>query len=289
MVENLYLVENHKLKKMKTDTLLVPTDFSEIADNALEHALELAKAIPASITLLHIVRDEDDTLEFTAKLKAKAEEASQRSGVEVNSMVAEGTVYDEIGGVAEDIDAHMIVMGTHGIRGWQFLTGSRALRIITKSKTPFIVVQERPPRVGGFDHIALPIDLAKEEKQKLKYVVEIAKYFDGKIHILSPEHKDEFLANQARRNLNYATDYLNKQEVNFEIETTNEINDFDRATIRFASKIDADLICIVNHEESAYSMFGNSFEQKLITNDSQIPVMVINERVTTRAGRIIGT
>lgn len=274
---------------MNTDTLLVPTDFSEIADNALAHALELAKAIPASVTLLHIVDDEEQTIAMAAKLKEKAEEASKASGVQVDSMVAEGTVYDEIGAVAEDIEAHMIVMGTHGLRGWQFLTGSRALRIITNSKTPFIVVQERGPREGGFDHIALPIDLAKEEKQKLKYVVEISKYFDGKIHILSPEHKDEFLANQAKRNLKYATDYLKKQEVDFEIETTPEINDFDIATIRFASKIDADLICIVNHEESAHSLFGNSFEQKLITNDTQIPVMVVNERVTTRAGRVIGT
>lgn len=274
---------------MKKDILLVPTDFSEIADNAIDHALELAKAIPASVVLLHIVEEDMDTTEFATKLREKAERASVASEVEVDSMIAEGTVYDEIGNVAQDIDAHMIVMGTHGLRGWQFLTGSRALRIITNSKTPFIVVQERGPREGGFDHIALPIDLASEEKQKLKYAVEISKYFDGKIHILTPEHDDEFLANQMRRNLKYATDYFTEQGVDFDTETTRDVNDFDTATIRFASKIDADLICIINHEEAAAKMFGSSYEQKLITNDSQIPVMVINERVTTRAGAVIGS
>jgi signal transduction histidine kinase len=51
----------------------------------------------------------------------------------------------------------------------------------------------------------------------------------------------------------------------------------------------ADLISIINHEDAVGALFGSSFEQQLITNKSEIPVMVINPKAITTLGGVIGT
>jgi hypothetical protein len=67
----------------------------------------------------------------------------------VTPVVRVGSVYEDIGDAAAEIDADLIIMGTHGMRGMQFITGSRALRVITSSSVPFVVVQERPIKEGA--------------------------------------------------------------------------------------------------------------------------------------------
>lgn len=51
----------------------------------------------------------------------------------------------------------------------------------------------------------------------------------------------------------------------------------------------ADLISIINHEDAVGALFGSSFEQQLITNKSEIPVMVMNPKAITTLGGVIGT
>lgn len=273
---------------MAKDTLLVPTNFTEVDEVAFSHALELAEAIPAKVVLLHILNKEETREEIETEFKEIIELVAEDTDVEVGYVIKEGVLYDEIAAVADEVEAHMIVMGTHGLQGWQFLTGSRALKIITQSHIPFIVVQERGPRVGGFDHIVLPIDFTNEEKQKLHYVASLAKYFDGEVHIVTPDYEDEFLSNKVSRNLHYAKNFLDEQEVSYDTEMLDE-KQFDKATVRYAAKIDADLICILNHEDAVSQLFGTSVEQQIITNVAQIPVMVINQKIITKARGVIGT
>ena len=47
--------------------------------------------------------------------------------------------------------------------------------------------------------------------------------------------------------------------------------------IRYAASIEADLISIMNlHEKSLMGMFGQTYEQQIITNEAEIPVLVLN-------------
>ena len=50
-------------------------------------------------------------------------------------------------------------MGTHGASRWQKITGSNALKVITNSPVPFIIVQEKLIQDSGYDHIVVPLDL----------------------------------------------------------------------------------------------------------------------------------
>ena len=77
-------------------------------------------------------------------------------------------------------------MGTHGLKGLQFVTGGRALEVVRQCSVPVIITQTRPIRETGYDDIVVPLDLHQDTKQKLAIVAEMASYFHGRVHIISP-------------------------------------------------------------------------------------------------------
>ena len=96
--------------------------------------------------------------------------------------------------------------------------------------------------------------------------------------MISPAESDEFLQNQLRRNVEFAADYFEERG----IEYTTKISEHDsgafvKDVIRYAASIEADLISIMNfHERSLMGILGNSYEQQIITNEAEIPVLVLN-------------
>jgi hypothetical protein len=160
----------------------------------------------------------------------------------------------------------------------QFLTGSRALKIVTDSSVPFIIVQEKKIKDTGYDDIVVPLDLNKETKQKLSLVADMARYFDSRIHLISPREDDEYLKNQLDRNINYAKTFLSEKGIEFTVTIAKEKSSgFVKSVIKHAVTSDADLISIMNfYENSLMGVLGGSYEQQMITNEPQIPVLVVN-------------
>jgi nucleotide-binding universal stress UspA family protein len=160
------------MRIMKTTTtekqvkrLLVPTDFTKVIDYAMDHAMKLARTMGAEVWLLHMVPDIEEQEVVERRLEAEKQRAAAiESSVTVHTMVRQGKPYAGIGEAASEIGAELIIMGTHGMRGMQFITGSRALRVITSSSVPFIVVQERGLRAGGYKNIVVPMDLQTGNK-----------------------------------------------------------------------------------------------------------------------------
>ena len=91
------------------------------------------------------------------------------------------------GDFAAEHEAKLIFMGTHGAHGWQHVTGSHALKVVTNSSVPFIIVQEKLVKPTGYDSIVVPMDLNKETKQKLTIVSRLAKYFGSQVHVVIPD------------------------------------------------------------------------------------------------------
>jgi hypothetical protein len=168
-------------------------------------------------------------------------------------------------------------MGTHGLRGMQFITGSRALKIVTDSSVPFIIVQEKGIREHGYANIVVPLDLHKETKQKLALVADMAKYFNSQVHLISPDESDEHFRKQLDRNINFGTQFLEERGIKCTAKVAEGSGNFVKQVIKHATIIDADLICIMNlYENSLMGMLGGSYEQQMITNEPQIPVLVVN-------------
>jgi nucleotide-binding universal stress UspA family protein len=259
---------NHKA------VILVPTDFTPVGDSAVRYAVELSKILKSEIHLLHIVAKDKEIVQAKAVIDNIVNSLAKENIV-AHSLVEVGSIFDDIGKVAERLNAKLIVMGTHGVKGMQHIMGSKALKVITNSDVPFVVVQKTPMREHGFKHIVLPIDFNQEVKQGMIYASEMAKYFNSKIHIVYPLEKDEFILAKITRNIPHAEEYLQEQGIDYEI-TGIEKNDFAKDLIAFAQQNHADLITLINNHENIFTYFGGSFEQTVIGNNAEVPVMVIN-------------
>lgn len=271
----------------KKNKILVPTDFTKVADCAISHAMNLAGHTGAEVYLLHVVPNKNESDEARQKLELETERAKKwNPNVEVFKLVRVGSIYDDIGDAASEISASLIVMGTHGMRGMQFLTGSRALRVITSSTVPFIIVQERGIKEGGYDSIVVPLDLHKETRQKLTLVADMAKTFNSKVHLITPREDDEFLHKQLLNHIKFANQYLDERGIAHDATISKEDSgDFVKAVVKHAVQVDADLITIMNLAQgNIFGVLGVPYEQEIITNEAQIPVMCMNPRETSTGG-----
>ena len=154
--------------------ILVPWDFSQVAENAFMHAVRFQKTRNGDIVLLHIVSDEKEIAEKNKTMEEACVKLLADHGVKPEFIVTTGSIFHEIGSVAAEKKAEMIIMGTHGLKGAQKLFGSRALKVVVSSKIPFLVVQDKP-RKEKMESVLLPIDFKSENKEKANWIYYISK------------------------------------------------------------------------------------------------------------------
>jgi universal stress protein A len=137
-------------------TILVPIDFSEGSEKALDYAVPFAMQFGARITVLHIAQVYCCASEF-AYMPVEQEEmhermrqrlgelAASRIGPEImgGTVVRDGTPCDEIIRAARDLKADIIVINTHGYTGLKhMLMGSTAELVVRNAPCPVLVVRE---------------------------------------------------------------------------------------------------------------------------------------------------
>ncbi|MCF8227668.1 MAG: universal stress protein [Bacteroidales bacterium] len=263
------------------NVLLVPTDFSDVTANAARMAGNAAKYLGFKISLLHVIdKNTKATLKKEGKdinavheeLNTQAAELKKEFGVEVDTIAREGNIFSTIGETAKDIGANLIFMGTHGKIGMQKLTGSYALKVITSSEAPVIVTQKRYFEKQYTD-IVLPITSDSGPWEKTKWAAYIAKQFNAKIHIY---HLDSEGIEDA---IVLITNHFKANEVDYSITKAGRSGNFTKQVIDYATETNAGLIMIMTNPEKGFSSFIlGSYDEDIIFNTSQIPVMCINPR-----------
>jgi len=260
---------------MKTKTFIVPHDFTPVADIALEHAIATAKPLDATIFILHVVPKEKNIVEAEEKL-SEVIKAHSTAGVQLIPYVRLGSIFEEIGDFAAEHHAELIFMGTHGATGWQHVTGSHALKVVTNSSVPFIIVQDKGIKSTGYDDIVVPMDLNKETKQKLAIVADLATYLKSRVHVITPNETDEFLQHKVQANIQFAEKFFKDRGIEMTA-TVVSGSGFDKEVVKHAVNIDADLIAIMNlHRGGILTSLGTNYEQYIITNDAKIPALIVN-------------
>jgi nucleotide-binding universal stress UspA family protein len=271
--------------------VLVPHDFTSVANCAISHAAKIAKSFKGEVYLLHVVSKTGEIDDAKNKLTKIAQDSENKYGIKTHVMVRIGNIFEDIGDVASEIGAGYILMGTHGAKGMQKIMGSYALKVISHSKIPFIIVQEKgPSATDAYDDVVVPIDYSDVTKQKLKIAADIAKHFGSKIHIFSAKESDKFLQIKLDRELTFARKYFTEHEINYDIVSAEASGNFKKQLIKHAAKINADMIAIVNTREGALlpDFFGSE-EQEVIANDAEIPVLITNPTQKFVAGSVFGT
>jgi nucleotide-binding universal stress UspA family protein len=140
--------------------ILVPTDFGECAEQALEVAIGLATKLDAKLTLIHVCELPVSAYAMYAQglyfpmdeLEAAAKKALEEASVKLrtrmpsaDTVLASGTAVEQILSARKDKDADLIVMGTHGRRGLsRVLLGSVAEKTVRLSPVPVLTVPAHP-------------------------------------------------------------------------------------------------------------------------------------------------
>lgn len=264
---------------MSDKNFIVPHDFTGVADRALHHAIITAKVVNAKIYVLHVVSRSKEIKDAEKKLKAIIADY-QDKGVEVIAKIRVGSIFEDIGDFAAEHHAELIFMGTHGASGWQHIAGSHALKVITHSTVPFIIVQKETISETSYNDIVVPLDLHNDTKQKLTIVASMAEYFHSEVHVITPIETDEFLKNKVNANLLFAKRFFDERKIKMTRKVAPS-SGFDAEVIKYAIEIDADLISIMNQNNTnIMGAFGSNYEQFIITNEAQIPVLVVNPMET---------
>ena len=239
--------------------IIVPWDFSQVAENAFQHAVNISKALNRDILLLHVVDDKKDADGKKGEMEASSEKLGNEFGKKPHCKVVDGSIFHAIGETAKELKAEMIIMGTHGMKGAQKLFGSKALKVVVSSRIPFLVVQDKPAK-DKIDTILLPIDFKSENKEK-----------GFKRKILS--------------NIRYVETFLKGHDIEYEIVTSSGKQSFKHEIIDFAKEHDADLILVMATRDIKWVdyMLGAP-EQYILANPENLPVMCMNPRPAKVAG-----
>ena len=265
--------------KNENHIILIPWDFTPVAECALQHGFKFAeKAMSKKIVLIHIIKSEKDQSGATEKLTQIASEHKGKNGVDVEALVRKGSIFTTIGEVASEINAELVIMGTHGLKGMQKLTGSWALKVIVSSKVPFVVVQE-PPNETDLKDIVFPVDFKRESKEKLSWVSYLHRYFNPKFHIIKPNTTDVGFIKRIKANIAFSRKFMDAKGIDYEIHTAEGKKNFPLEIMDFGKSVNADLILILSTKNIGITDYVlGAQEQYIIANSSKIPVMVVNPR-----------
>jgi len=139
------------------EKIVVGTDFSDIADTAVDYTVDLAAQVGAFVTLVHayelpmysfpdgvVVSSADAADKLTTLARERLDATVVRykdRGVSVKSVLRMGPAWEELNNVAAEEAADLIVVGTHGRRGFsRVVLGSVAERMVRTATRPLIVV-----------------------------------------------------------------------------------------------------------------------------------------------------
>ena len=263
--------------------VLVPTDFSEVCANAASQAIDTAKLLNFKVVLLHVVNSEtkaylkeenlpDETI--VKRLKDLADSLTDHNGVSVEYLSREGSIFTTISDVANEIGANLIYLGTHGKAGIQHFTGSFALKVVTSSTVPVVVVQKRPIN-KGYKDIVLPITSDVCTAEKAAWAIYLSKEFKATIHILVIGDAGDLIYESAHE----IARLFDKNGVSYTFKEAEKHSYFSKQTIDYATSSNTDLIMIMTHPDKALTQFIlGSYDEEIIFNTTQIPVVCVNPR-----------
>ncbi len=269
--------------------ILVGMDFSDCSINALEHAITIARKAKAGIAMVWINHLDYSKEIFSVEPQNIEKEVTNRfeelvkkykyhlHGEKIEYFIKKGKVYKEMCLMADEVDAFLVIIGTHGSSGFEeFWIGSNANRMATACTRPIITIRAGIDVGTDLKKIVLPLDSTKITRQKLPLTALLAKYFNSEIHILGLfTTTSDDIRYRVRNYVAQAEEYLDENKIKYQsvfLETDN----ITEVTLNYASKIGANLIAIMTEQEtSTANLILGPYASQMV-NHSQVPVLSIH-------------
>lgn len=274
-------------------TILVPTDFSDNADNALYFAIELAKKQNAKLVLIHafqlpivvaavpydIINNEKLELKKEAEnnLKAQCLKIKHSGNLTYEYILEEGDAVDVILKHAKEKKADIIIMGTKGASGLKaVLFGSITESVIEKTELPVLAIPNKTKFSTPIKTITFATNYNLNEIESIKKLIEIAVVLESKIKIL--HITDEDITNEHEVNLMNKFMKLVNSEITFKPITFQIIHgkNITQQLLNLISSGNTDMLVLSTH----YKNFMKNLLEKNITKQvvlkTTIPIVAFH-------------
>jgi nucleotide-binding universal stress UspA family protein len=257
---------------MDQPKILVPTDFSDYAENALLHAVDAASSWNATIELVHL-HSLDSDVEATSEKLAKLAEKYKDEKVPISCHCLPGKVMD-IGQIAADRSAAFIFMGTSGPKGWENIFGARALKVSYQSPVP-VIITHLSPVPKDIHVVVVPVDKDIADKQILNQVLRIGRFWKCEVSLVGAGYHDPGNKQRVLQNLHFAENYLSAAGIKHDTQVADAGEDYTDQLLKICRNKSANLIAFVAHKGTGIFNFGtSSFDEKLLVNPLKIPLLI---------------
>ncbi len=270
--------------------IIAAIDFSDCSVNALEHAVSIASrgALDVhmiwvnnpSITKTTIYSDTsadliDEIRKQFGKLVEKYSPMLEDSTIDF--VIREGKIYREIIDEAKEMESLCIVMGSHGVSGFeQFWIGSNANKLISVSPCPVLTLRAGIDAKVELKCILMPIDSTLDTRQKVPFTAYLARLYESEVYVLSI-YASKYKSIQTRVNIytDQVCKYLEEEGIKFHRDIL-RCDNLTTGTIEYAKRVRANLISIMTEQEtSPFNLLVGPYAQQMV-NNSPYPVLSIN-------------
>lgn len=269
--------------------IVVGVDFSSSSIHAIEYAIPLANKLGTDIILVWVDKFiptesiyPDTSIDtrneakkrFTALIIQYKKELAE--GIKMEYKLRKGKIYHELEILARNVNAMMIIAGSHGLSGYEeYWMGSNAYKIVTYASCPVITVRFDFTINANIDKILVPIASSPETLQKLPFIAKLAKVFNSEVHIIATHYSNlKSIQRIAGKYGNQAVQYFKDQKIrNIYDDIVSE--DITKGVLSYATAIEADLIGIMTDQETPANILLGPHSQRLI-NQSPQPVMCMH-------------
>ena len=267
--------------------ILVPTDFSVQAEQALKIAVQIAKAFDSEIFVLHSMElpmqlataesannNLPEALFFMKLVEKNFGELREREyldGIFLNEIIGRGELYDDIEEVCERNKIDLIVMGSSGASGFkEMFVGSNTEKVVRTSKIPVVVIKDDHPELEVKDFV-FASDFSEKGKKAFNEARQFANKIGAKMHLLMVNTPANFKTSQQGYSL--MEDFV--KDLDVEHYTLNIYNDtsVEKGILNFATYINAQLIGMGTHGRKGISHFFNGSISEDLVNHANRPII----------------
>jgi nucleotide-binding universal stress UspA family protein len=292
------------------ERILIPTDGSDHAERAAEHAVALARAFDATVRVISVVDLQAAAGPFNAggvgddfydELEAEARDAIDAvAGLaddQVETGVVEGNPADAIVDDAAAFDADLIVMGTHGRTGvHRYVVGSVTERVVRLADAPVLTARagvEVGP-AGECDDVLLPTDGSDPATVAVDHAIAIAEQFDARMHVVSIVDVGDLATRvdytpptmaleRVREERKEATEAIAERAREAGLDVRTEIREGFPAEdlLDYAAEEGIDLLAMGTHGRTGLNRFLLGSTTERIIRHADAPVLAVNARDRT--------
>jgi len=267
---------------MNDNRLLVPVDFTEAADSALELASLIGEKTGLGITLLHIDNEKSGVANEKG-LMDRAKKLAEEKCLGCECRIRYGNIFTAIPKAAAEDNFELMIIGTHGFKGFrEKFFGSDILKLVKSIPIPVIVLQKgyKAPE-GGIKKIVFPAGTHKAFLNNIQATINVARIFDAEIHLYTIEKPGQEWSDELKANIELARTEFEAHQVAYkrvnEKQTTFSMG-YSKQILKYAQQSGADMISVMSIPTPEHYYFADSDKEMLLVNETGIPVLCTTDK-----------